>query len=68
MARQRSKTGSVFGYKLNSSVPPDAVPLGDGRNLYSPSRREVINWEACIEDDMVTQSTAVVVPPGPPTP
>jgi len=68
MARQRSKPGAVFGHKLNSQVPPDSVPMGDGKNLYSPSRREVINWEACVDEDMVVASSAVITPPPGPTP
>ncbi len=60
MPRQRSKPGSVFGHKLNQQVPADAVPLGDGRHLYSSSRREVINWEACIDEDLITEGTAPV--------
>lgn len=68
MARQRSKPGSVFGHKLNSQVPADAVPMGDGKNLYSPSRREVINWEACVDEDLTTAGTAVTPPTPGPTP
>lgn len=68
MARQRSKPGSVFGHKLNTTVPVDAVPLGDGRHLYSASRREVINWEACIDEDLEVAGTAVAAAPEEPTP
>lgn len=65
MARQRSKPGAVLGHKLvTADVPPDSVPMGDGRHLYSASQRLVINWEACIEDDVVQPGT----PPTPPTP
>jgi len=61
--RQRTPEGAVIGFKLSSQVPADAVPMGDGRFLYSQSRREVINWEACVEDDILQPG-----PPSPPTP
>jgi len=67
MSRQRSKPGAVLGQQLViADVPADAVPMGDGRHLYSASRRMVINWEACIEDDIVQPAPGTPTPPTPP--
>lgn len=62
--RQKTPAGTVVGFKLGSQVPADAVPMGDGRHLYSSSRREVLNWEACVEDEILMPGP----PPTPPTP
>jgi len=60
MARQRTPAGVTVGFQLSNQVPPDAVPMGDGRHLYSQSTRRVLNWEACVQDD--------IPQPGPPAP
>ncbi len=62
--RQKTPPGTTVGFILGSTVPPDAVPMGDGMHLYSASRREVLNWEACIEAEIPMPGS----PPGPPPP
>jgi len=48
---QRTKAGGRFGKKLDPKiVPDDAVPFGDGRHLYSPSQKALLNVDACITD------------------
>lgn len=63
--RQNTPPGTPVGWKLGATVPADAVPMGgDGRYLYSPSRKEVLNWEACVESEILQPGTT----PGPPPP
>ncbi len=54
-ARQKSAPGSVVGQKLNQELPDDAIPFGDGRRFYSPSRKALFNAEACVEADLVQE-------------
>jgi len=47
---QKTKPNGTLGKKLQAKViPDDAVPFGDGKNLYSPSEKALFNVDACIE-------------------
>ena len=47
---QKTKPHGTLGKKLDPKVvPDDAVPFGDGKNLYSPSLKALFNVDACIE-------------------
>lgn len=45
-AAQQTKAGGRLGTKLKY-IPDDAVPFGDGINLYSPSEKSLYNADAC---------------------
>ncbi len=67
--RQKTPAGGVVGWELASNVPVDALPMGgDGRYLYSPSTRQVINWEACVDSEIVRPEPPAEPPGPPPTP
>ncbi len=53
--RQKSSPGAILGTKLDDQVPDDAIPFGDGRHLYSPSQKALINAEACAVAQLVQE-------------
>lgn len=69
--KQRTAVGTPIGFDLDPRVPDDLIPMGDGIRLYSPSKKMIINAEACYFEEVIADDATPQpgrVPPTPPTP